>query len=116
MLRLASDENFNADIVRGLLRRQSNLDLVRIRDVGLLSAADPVILAWAADENRIVLSHDLATMPSYAFDRIRSGEPMPGIFLLSTSVLIGHAIDEILLLNECSDQAEWNGKVAYLPL
>ena len=35
MLLLAADENFNNDIVRGLLRRRPALDIVRIQDEGL---------------------------------------------------------------------------------
>ena len=34
MLLLVSDENFNNDIVRGLLRRKPDLDIVRVQDVG----------------------------------------------------------------------------------
>jgi hypothetical protein len=63
MLRLVSDENFNGDIVRGLLLRQPALDLYRVQDVGLEEADDPTILAWAAANNRIVVTHDQATMP-----------------------------------------------------
>ena len=44
MLRLAADENFNNDIVRGLLRRKPELDIVRIQDVGLSGAEDPTVL------------------------------------------------------------------------
>ena len=47
MLLLAIDENFNNDIVRGLLRRRPELDLVRIQDAGLSGADDPVVLEWA---------------------------------------------------------------------
>ena len=43
MLRLLSDENFNGDIVRGLLLRRSNLDLNRVQDIGLEEADDPTI-------------------------------------------------------------------------
>ena len=39
MLRFVADENFNNNIVRGLLRRQPELDLVRIQDVGLIADA-----------------------------------------------------------------------------
>ena len=48
MLRLAADENFNGDIVRGLLRRNPTLDIVRVQDVGLSGADDPSVLQWAA--------------------------------------------------------------------
>ena len=42
MLRLLSDENFNGDIVRGLLFHRPNLNLIRVQDVGLLEADDPL--------------------------------------------------------------------------
>jgi hypothetical protein len=48
MLSLLSDENFNGDIVRGLMLRNPNLDLLRVQDVGLREVNDPAILAWAA--------------------------------------------------------------------
>lgn len=41
MLRLLSDENFNGDIVRGLLLRHPTLDRCRVQDVGLEEADDP---------------------------------------------------------------------------
>jgi hypothetical protein len=41
MLRFAADENFNADIVRGLRRRLPEVDIVRVQDVGLSGADDP---------------------------------------------------------------------------
>ena len=45
MLRLLADENFNGDIVRALLLRQPDLDIVRVQDVGLAGVDDPDILA-----------------------------------------------------------------------
>ncbi len=47
-MHLAADENFNNDIVRGVLRRKPDADSVRIQDVGLSAADDPTVLAWAA--------------------------------------------------------------------
>ena len=44
MLRLAADENLNGDIVRGLLRRNPQVDIVRVQDVGLSGANDPAVL------------------------------------------------------------------------
>jgi hypothetical protein len=41
VLRLAADENFNSDIVRGLIRRKPDVDIVRVQDVGLSGAEDP---------------------------------------------------------------------------
>jgi hypothetical protein len=41
ILRLAADENFNNVIVRGLLRRLPDLDIVRVQDVGRSGTDDP---------------------------------------------------------------------------
>jgi len=98
MLRYAADENFNNDILRGLRRRDEGLDVVRIQDEELSGAPDPVILDWAARENRIVLSHDVATMVGFAYDRVKAGQPMPGLFEVRREVPLGEAIEDLLLL------------------
>jgi predicted nuclease of predicted toxin-antitoxin system len=116
MLRLSSDENFNDDVVRGLLLRVSELDLDRVRDDGLTGSDDPAILAWSASVNRILLTHDRATMPEFAYVRLATGEPMRGLFVLNDRLPIRQAIDELLIVAMCSEQAEWDGLVLYLPL
>ena len=116
MLRLAADENFNHNIVRGLLRRRPDLDIVRIQDVGLSGADDPVVLEWAAKEGRVLLTHDVTTITRYAYERIEGGQSMPGVFEVSRSVPVGLAIEDILLLTECSLEGEWEGRIGYLPL
>jgi hypothetical protein len=102
--------------VRGVLRRQANLDFVRVQDVGLSGADDPTILEWAAQENRVILTHDVTTMTRHAYERVAAGKRLPGVFEVSRSVPIGVAIDEILILALCSLEGEWEGQVRYLPL
>ena len=116
MLRLLADENFNGSIIRGLVRRQPAIDLVRVQDVGLSGADDHVVLAWAAREGRVLLTHDQATVPKYAYERIEAGLPMPGVFVGDTNLPVQQAIKDILLLVECSEEHEWEGQVRYLPL
>lgn len=116
MLRLLSDENFNGDIVRGLFLRQPNLDLLRVQDVVLREVDDPAILDWAASNERILLTHDRATMPDFAYQRLMRGEQMAGLFVVNDRMPIRQAIDELLLLIDYSEQAQWKGAVLYLPL
>ena len=116
MLSFLSDENFNNDIVRGLLLRHPELDSVRLQDVGLEEADDPTILAWAAENNRILLTHDRATMPDFAYARLIAGQPMSGVFVLNDRLSVKQAIDELLLIDACSEQVEWRGLILYLPL
>ena len=116
MLRFVADESFNNDIVRGLLRRAPELDIVRVQDVELSGADDPTVLDWAARAGRIVLTHDVKTITHYAYERVRAGLPMPGVFEVRRAVLISVAIDDLVLLAECSLDGEWDGQVRYLPL
>jgi hypothetical protein len=114
--KFAADENFNNDILRGLRRRNPSIDLVRVQDEGLSGADDPVILEWAAQTGRIVLTHDVSTMTRYAYERVQEGKRMPGVIEVGRRVSIRTAIEEIVLVAECSLEGEWEGKVGYLPL
>ncbi len=116
MLPLLADENLNGNIIRGLLRRQPNLDIVRAQDVGLSGAPDQEVLAWAAEAGRVLLTHDASTVTKHAYERVRQGLPMPGVFEVGTSLPVAHAIEDLLVIAECSTVSEWEGQVRYLPL
>ena len=47
---------------------------------------------------------------------VAQGLPVPGVFVVNDRFPIRQAIDELLLINEGSEQAEWAGRVEYLPL
>jgi predicted nuclease of predicted toxin-antitoxin system len=116
MLRLLFDENVNRRIVRGLKLRLPDLDYVLAQDVGLKGAADPEVLSWAAGQNRLLITHDLKTVPRHAYERVTAGEPMPGVLAIAETLSVGQAIEELAVVIECSEQAEWEKQVAYLPL
>ena len=67
MLKFLADENFDNTIIRGLFRRNLKLDIVRVQDVGLSGKDEPTVLEWAAQEGRILLTHDVATITRYAY-------------------------------------------------
>lgn len=116
LLRFLADENFNNDILRGVLLRLPEWDMVRVQDVDLSGAKDPDILEWAAREGRVLLTHDVRTMTASAIARINAGLPMPGIVAVSKSLLIGKVIEDILLLAQCGREGDYEGQVEYLPL
>jgi Domain of unknown function (DUF5615) len=115
MLALVADENFNNDILRGVRRRNLAVDIVRVQDVGLSGADDPTVLKWSAQAGRALLTHDVTTMTRHAYDRVREGKPMPGVFEVGRHVPMALAIEHIEMLAECSIEGEWEGQVRYLP-
>jgi hypothetical protein len=116
VLAFLADEDFNGHIVRGLRRRRPELEVTRVQDIGLSGSGDPALLEWAAQSGRIVLTHDVSTMTKYAYERVEAGLPMPGVCEVKRSVPIGQAIEDILILAECSLEGEWEGQVLFLPL
>jgi hypothetical protein len=116
VIRLLADENFNNNTVRGVRLRDPGIDLIRVQDVGLSGAGDTTVLEWAAGRQRILLTHDAATITAFAYERVRKGKPMPGIFEVGRTVALRSAIEDIVLLATCSLEGEWEGQVRCLPL
>lgn len=116
VLRWLADENFNNDILRALFRATRDLDIVRAQDVGLTGVADEALLAWAADQNRLLLTHDVSPITAHAYRRVMKGDALPGVFEVSRRVTVRSAVEDIILLSECSNPGEWEGQVRYLPL
>src|SRR5271165_5925064 len=116
MLRLLIDENVHGDIVDGLRRRQPSLDLVRVQDVGLRHTPDPIILEWAAQQGRVVVSVDKKTLAVDAWERVARGLPMPGVVILRILLSIGQAINELELLALAGTPDDFRDQVIYLPI
>ena len=116
MLHLLVDENLNHRLLRGLKLRLPDLDYVLVQDVGLKGLPDPDVLAWAAERQLILVTHDLKSLPRYAYARIAAGQMMPGVIAFGESLPIGQAIEELATIIECSEQSEWRDQIIYLPL
>jgi Domain of unknown function (DUF5615) len=83
MIRFLVDEDFNNDILRGLRRRVPDIDAPRIQGLGLAGVSDETVLAYAASENRVVLTHDVSTLVASAYRRVEAAEPMPGVIAVA---------------------------------
>jgi hypothetical protein len=83
------------------------MDVLRVQDAGLQSADDPAVLAWAANEGRVLASHDVSTLTAYAYARVRAGQSMPGLIEAGPDVPRKAAIEDLFLIAECSLPGEW---------
>jgi len=113
---LASDADVHGDIIRGLRRRLLAIDLVRAQDALPEGTPDPEVLAWAAAENRVLITNDRNTMVGFAYERAAAGEVVPGVIATTNEQSIGLAIDDILILAEYMPEEEIrNQVVVFLP-
>ena len=115
-MKLLADENIEPQLVRGLLRRQPDLDVVSMRDAGLLGWSDPDVLQWASDHGCVVITYDVSTMPNFAYRRVEQGNPMPGVIAIRLSAPIRQIIEDLLIVLGASLPGELEGQVVYLPL
>lgn len=116
MLKLLLDENFDNDILRGVLRSNPGLDYLRVQDVPeIYTADDRLVLAWAAQADRVVVTHDVQTLIGFAYERIAAAEPMPGVIEILRDEPIRLVIEDLLILLECTTADEIRDQVRYVP-
>jgi predicted nuclease of predicted toxin-antitoxin system len=116
VIALAIDENFDHHILRALLRRVPELDVKTVQRESLHGASDPDVLAWAASEGRVLLTHDVQTVTRFAYERVERGEPMPGVIEIPSRATVTEILDDLVLVVTCSEAADCNDQVVYLPL
>ncbi len=115
MLRLLIDQDLDHVILRGLLLRVPNLDVVTAHQAGLSDASDPEVLAWAAQQERIVITHDRRTMPYHAGSRIARAEKVAGVIVVSRQLPVSQVINELEKIVSCNDMVDWDNVIKYLP-
>jgi predicted nuclease of predicted toxin-antitoxin system len=116
MLRLLIDQDLDHVILRALLLRVQNLDVITAHQAGLSNASDPELLAWAAEQERVVITHDRRTMPYHATSRIARAEKIAGIIIVSRQLPVSQVINDLEIIVLCSDMVEWENIVKHLPL
>jgi hypothetical protein len=80
-----------------------------------MNANDPDILEWAANEERILLTHDVATITMYAYQRVNQGLPMTGVIEVISNAPIGKILDDLELFISCSEPDEYQDRVIFIP-
>ena len=115
-IRFLADEDVRADIVQGLRSREPSIDVLDVKSAGLRGTKDPALLELAAEQDRILISHDRNTMTRHFYDRLAAGEAGPGLFIVSKQTsAIGEIIESLLLVWAASQSEEWRNRIAYLP-
>ncbi len=113
MRRFLADEDFKDQIVDALQRRL-RVDILHARAAGLRARSDDEVLARAAAEDRVVLSHDRSTMTVAAATRIVEGLPFSGLVIVPWQKEVGSAVRALeSMIAELADD-EWS-QIRYVP-
>jgi predicted nuclease of predicted toxin-antitoxin system len=114
-IRFQADADFSETIIQALQRREPAIDFQTADKGRIRGLPDPEVLAAAARENRILVSHDHHTMPVH-FANFIATQQSPGVFLLAQNVPIRIAVEALLMIWEASEAEEWINTLQYLPL
>lgn len=114
-IRFQADADLNQHIIQAVRRRQPAIDFQTADEAGIRGLPDSDVLAAAAREGRILVSHDFHTMPAHFADFIAT-QHSPGVFLLSQDWPIRAAAEELLMIWETSEAEEWADFIQWLPL
>ena len=115
-VRYQADNDLKKAIVQGVWRREPAVDFRSAQSAGLDSVRDPDVLQRAAVEGRILISHDVSTMPPSFEQFIGSGNRSPGLFLVPQGAGAGGVIESLLLVWLASEASEWENRLVWLPL
>jgi predicted nuclease of predicted toxin-antitoxin system len=114
-VRFQADADLNEDIVAGVVRREPGIDFQTADEANLRGLPDPQVLALAAQENRILVTHDRRTMPRHFADFIGTQKSF-GVVIIAQKVNVSVAIEELVLIWAASDAEEWLNLIVDLPL
>ena len=104
--RFLADEDLKHAIRDGIVRIEPSVDFLSAESAGLKGLPDPQVLALAAREGRILISHDFESMPRH-FREFASRQETPGVFLIPQRRPIAVAIEWIMEIWAASDAEEW---------
>lgn len=112
--RFQADNDLDQRIVIAARRLAPSLDFQTAPELGLHGRPDPEVLACAAEQGRILVTHDRRTMPAH-FEAFIATESSPGLIIVARTLSIRRAAMWLHLLWEASEAEEYHNAIYSLP-
>jgi hypothetical protein len=114
-IRFQADADLDQRIVRAVLRRESTIDFQTATGAGLEGLLDPEVLALAARDGRVLISHDQTTMPTH-FAEFITTQTSPGVIIVPKHLPIASALEDLVLIWVAEKPEELVNRIRYLPI
>ncbi len=121
-IRFLFDENIPSRLRTAVVRHNAlgidPIDAIQVGDPPDLprGSQDPEILVWAEGEDRVLVSHDLSTIPNFLDDHLRAGRHSPGVFLIRHGATLREVVDFLVLVAHASEPWEWADRCQFIPV
>jgi predicted nuclease of predicted toxin-antitoxin system len=114
-IRFQADADLNQIILLAIVRHEPAIDFQTALAAGLARLSDKEVLAMAAREGRVLVTHDHRTMPRH-FSEFITTETSPGLLLIPQHLSIAAAVEDLLFIWSVAEAEEWINRICYLPL
>ena len=115
MICFQADADVRHRIVLAVRKREPAIDFASAADSDLEGMSDQKVLALAAKQGRILITHDRNTMLNHFRARLHRGDSCPGVFLVSQNEPEGPVVEALLMVWAAPEAKEWENQVRYLP-
>jgi hypothetical protein len=113
-IRFQADADFTNIIVAAAVRRFPEIDFGVAVLAGLAGLTDAEVLALAAKDGRVLVTHDQTTMPAH-FGTFIGSTKSPGVIVVPQSLATRQVV-ELALIWAATDAEEWVNGIVYLPI
>lgn len=113
-IRFQADCDLRVPIIKGLRRREHLIDFATAHESGLVGLDDHGVLSVAALSGRLLVSHDVSTMPK-AFSEFIKRQLSPGVILISQELSYREAIEGLLRVWANTEAEDWENVMSFLP-
>jgi predicted nuclease of predicted toxin-antitoxin system len=114
-VRFQADADLNQIILLATLRREPSIDFQTALAAGLTSLSDREVLAMAASEGRVLVTHDRKTMPRH-FSEFIATQTSPGLVVIPQQLPLAAAVEDLILIWSATEADEWLNRICFLPL
>lgn len=113
-IRFQADADLRRPIITGLRRREPGIDFKTALEAGLTGLDDSAVLSIAADDGRVLVTHDVSTMPEQ-FTSFIETRISPGVILVSQNLSYHDAIARLHRVWAATDAEDWQNVLSFLP-
>ncbi len=114
-VRFLADANLNEDIIFGLHRLQPDIVFLDAQDIDLRGVPDDEVLAIAAREGCVLVTHDSRTMPTHFGNFLAAGQHSSGVIIVPQLAPMRAVIDTLLLIWRAGDSEDWVDRIDRIP-
>ena len=114
-VRFQADADLNQIIVKATLRREPTIDFQTAQAAELSGLKDEKVLAIAARENRLLVTHDRRTIPHH-FAKFIMSQDSPGVVIVPQKLPVTNVVEDLILIWSATEAEEWRNRIRSLPL